>query len=314
MRKRKLFGRDILYRFEGNPILSIDDVDFRCLDIRNAGAVSRDGEPLLLVTVQELAGVQTIHLARRAEHDYFELEKEPFLKPAPEGSREHVHESNGVMDARVTLLDDTYYIMYLAYGEYGYRLGLATTKDFVVVERHGLIAAPDTKAGALFPARIGGKYARLERPRDGYSIWISFSEDLVYWGDSEIVLSPRGGFWDADRIGAGPPPIKIDEGWLLIYYGAKNAGAGSLYRLGAAILAEDDPTRVVGRANIPLIAPREYYERIGDVNNLVFSTGALIDEEGEIRIYYGAANSCICKGTVSVEAIVAVCLESEKEF
>lgn len=307
------FGRDIVHRYEKNPILSIHDLPFRCLDIRNAGVALYKGETLLLVSVEELSGAQSLHLARCNAAGEYVLDETPFFVPCREGPAQQ-HESEGVMDARVTQIGDQYYIMYLAEGDHGHRLGLARTVDFECVERLGLISAPDTKAGALFPEKIKGKYARLERPRDGHSIWISYSEDLRYWGGSEVVLSPRDGFWDTSRIGAGPPPVRIDRGWLLIYYGAKDVGAGSLYRFGAAILDIEEPTRVVGRANIPILSPREYYERIGDVTNLVFSTGMVLDDDGRITLYYGAADSCICIGTVTVEDIVSRCLGSEEEF
>ncbi|MBN1673449.1 MAG: glycoside hydrolase family 130 protein [Kiritimatiellae bacterium] len=314
MRKRRSSGRDIVHRWEGNPIITMDDVEFRCLDIRNAGVVLYEGEPLLLVSVEELSGVQSIHLARRAkEGDLFHVDPKPFMSPSPQ-ARFREHEIDGVLDGRVTFMDGVYYIMYLARGAHGYRLGLGVTESFTEVKRIGLISEPDTKAGALFPEKLKGRYARLERPRDGHSIWVSYSEDLTYWGDSEVVLSPRGGFWDSDRVGAGPPPMRVEMGWLLIYYGAKETGSGPLYRLGAAILDANEPTQIVGRANIPILSPREYYERIGDVGNLVFSTGALIDEKGKITIYYGAADSCICVGTVTVDAIVSRCLKSEEDF
>jgi len=132
----------------------------------------------------------------------------------------------------VTFLDGVYYILYNAFGNYGYRLELARTEDFRSVERIGLISEPDTKAGVLFPDKIKGRYARLERPGDG-SIWITYSNDLLHWGGSELVISPRGGFWDESRIGAGATPMEIDQGWLVLYYGVKEAPAGPIYRIGA---------------------------------------------------------------------------------
>jgi len=219
-----------------------------------------------------------------------------------------------VLDARVTLLDGVYYILYNALGDYGFRLALAKTEDFQSVERMGLISEPDTKAGVLFPDKIKGRYARLERPRDGSSIWVTYSDDLIYWGGSELVISPREGFWDANRIGAGATPIEIDQGWLVFYYGAKDTSAGPIYRIGTVILNKQEPTQIVGRANIPILSPREKYERIGDVPNLVFPTGALADNKGNLKIFYGAANSCICIGTTTIKKIVDNCVESEGEY
>ena len=117
---------------------------------------------------------------------------------------------------------------------------------------------------------------------------------------------------DSDRIGTAAPPIRVDAGWLLIYYGEKHTTGGPLVRLGAAVLAAEDPSRVIARSNIPILSPRERYERIGDVPNVVFSCGALL-EDGQVKVYYGASDSCICLGSAAVEDIVAVCFEGERE-
>jgi predicted GH43/DUF377 family glycosyl hydrolase len=116
------------------------------------------------------------------------------------------------------------------------------------------------------------------------------------------------------RIGVGPPPMEIEIGWLLIYYGIKDTSSGPIFRLGAVILDKDDPTKILGRSNIPILSPQENYERIGDMPNIVFSTGAVIKENGSLVIYYGAADSCICMGTTTVDEIKGICQGRRKEF
>jgi predicted GH43/DUF377 family glycosyl hydrolase len=314
MFRRPIQGRDIVHRWEGNPLIVLEDLDFMCSDIWSAGVASHEGDLILLVTIEHLAGHQSIHLARADEKGKVHVEETPFLEACRDDSGCSVHETSGVMDPKVVFLEGTYYIMYLANGRYGTRLGLATTKDFKTVDSRTHISEPDTKAGSLFPERIKGKYARLERPRSGGSIWITYSEDLIHWGGSELVMRPRGGFWDSSRIGAGAPPIRIDEGWLLIYYGVKKTSAGPLFRLGAAILDDAEPTRIVGRSNIPILSPRENYERVGNLSNMIFSSGALIGDGGEVQIFYSGADSCICLGTTSVSEIVDACSKSRGDF
>jgi predicted GH43/DUF377 family glycosyl hydrolase len=102
--------------------------------------------------------------------------------------------------------------------------------------------------------------------------------------------------------------MKVDQGWLIIYYGVKRTSAGPLFRLGVAILDARNPARVIGRTDEPILSPRERYERIGDLPNLVFSCGAVIEPDGEMKLYYGASNSCIAVGTTSVDRIVAACM------
>jgi len=310
---RKVGGRDIVHRWEGNPIITGRDLGFQCSDICNAGIIRLNGEYVLLVTIQSLEGFASIHVARSTNGLDFEVEVDRFIARG-QYEPDAPYDNQGILDARITPLEGYYYITFDAVSEHGYRLGLARTKDFRSVERLGLVSQPDTKAGALFPQKIKGKYARLERPWNGGNIWISYSDDLTYWGWSEVVMTPRGGFWDTSRIGIASPPMEIEQGWFFTYYGIKDTSAGPLFRLGAAILDRDNPTEVVGRTNVPILSPREEYERIGDVPNLVFSCGAIIEPNNEIKLYYGASNSCICLGTTNVEAILKACSESEKEF
>jgi len=305
--------RDIIHRWHENPVITMDHLPFRCTDICNAGAVKVDGEYILLVTIQSLEGYYWIHLARSRDGYHFDVAGEPFLARSSEGPLKQ-HESRGVLDPRISRLEDEYYVSYDALGDHGYRVGLARTKDFITVERLGLISEPDTKGGVLFPKKLKGRYARLERPWESNSIWVTFSDDLKYWGYSEMIMSPRGGHWDCDRIGVATPPLAIEPGWLIIYYGIKGTSAGPLFRLGAAILDKEEPTHVLGRTNVPILSPRETYERIGDQPNLVFSCGAIIEPDGEVKLYYGGSDSCMCVGTTTVAGIVQACHESAREF
>jgi len=303
--------QNIARRWPGNPIISIGDLPFACSDVHNAGAARYNGQYVLLVTVESLQGACALYKATSNDGRHFRIDAEPFLAPAMSGPFS-VYEADGMRDARITFLEGSYYIMYLATSEHGFRLALARTEDFERVERIALISEPDTKNGVLFPKKIGGRFARLERPREGGNIWISYSDDLLYWGDWRVVMTPRPGYWDYNRIGASAPPMEIESGWLLIYYGEKWTPAGPLFRLGAAILDRDDPSRVIGRTNVPILSPHESYERLGDVGNLVFSCGALLSDDGsEVEIYYGASDSCICLGTVSIEELEKGCFRGE---
>ena len=300
-------------RWPGNPLISTEDLPFACNDIHNAGAARYDGQYVLLVTVESLQGACALYKATSKDGRRFQIDAEPIMAPASSGPFAP-YEQDGVRDPRITFLDGSYYIVYLASSRHGSRLALAKTEDFERIERIALISEPDTKNGALFPRKIGGRFARLERPREGGNIWMSYSDDLIYWGDWQVVMTPRHGYWDYHRIGASAPPMEVECGWLLIYYGQKWTPAGPLFRLGAAMLDRDAPSVVIGRTNVPVLSPQQRYERVGDVGNLVFSCGALLSEDGsQVEIYYGASDSCICLGTVTIEELEKGCFRRKAQ-
>ncbi len=307
------FRQDVIHRWKENPVITAEDLPFKCHDMYNAGCIKIDGEYILLITIEKLDGRPAIYIARSEDGLYFKIEKEPFITSSKDENFNE-YEEMGVLDARITPLNNEYYIVYLAMGRHGIVLGLGKTKDFKEFERMEIISQPDTKAGALFSRKINGRFAMLERPSSGGSIWIAYSHDLLTWGEREVVLTPRGGFWDQGRIGCAAPPMEIESGWLLFYYGVKDTSAGTITKLGAAILDKEDPAKIINRSNIPILSPRKLYERIGDLNNVVFSTGAILEDNGEIKLYYGAADNCICLGTTTLFEIIDFCKNNLEEF
>ena len=311
--KPRLVGRDVIHRWEGNPIISLEDIPFRCNTVFNAAAAKVGDEYLLLIRVEDQQGRSIFALARSEDGYRFVVEPEPVMTPADEEPFA-TYEACGIEDPRITPMDGAYYIMYTAYSHYGPRLALARTDDFEHFERIALISEPVNKDGALFPKKINGRYARFDRPNVGSTgnVWVSYSDDLVNWGGSEVVMTTRPDHWDCSRIGASAQPIETDQGWLEIYHGVKEAAAGPLYRLGVVMLDLENPARVLGRAAIPILAPREYYERVGDIGNVVFSCGAILEEQTrEVKMYYGAADTCICVGTAKLDALIQRCFEQE---
>ena len=113
-------------------------------------------------------------------------------------------------------------------------------------------------------------------------MWLSFSPDLRHWGDSRVLLpARRGGWWDANKVGLGPPPLLTKNGWLVCYHGVRVTASGSIYRLGLALLDRDDPTKVLARGNEWVFGPHEGYERRGDVPDVVFPGGWILRDDGD---------------------------------
>ena len=306
---KKPFRYDVIHRWEGNPIITIEDIPFPCNTVFNAACAKYKDEYILLLRVEDLTGRSVFALARSNDGYHFDVQPEPVMQPCMEKGCFMEYEKKGIEDPRITQIDETYYIIYTAVSPYGPLLALAKTQDFVTFERLALISEPENKDGVLFPEKINGRYARLDRPVAGGlgNMWITYSDDLINWGSSRCVMTVRDDHWDSWRIGASSQPVKIDGGWLVIYHGVKAASGGPIYRLGAVLLDYSDPSKVLCRTAIPILSPREYYERVGDVGNVVFSCGAILEDNDELKIYYGASDTCICVGTANVNELMQFC-------
>ena len=185
-----------------------------------------------------------------------------------------------------------------------------TTKDFKVFKRLGPVMTPEDKDAAIFPIRFKNRWAMLHRPvaktGDSFSgdIWLSFSPDLKHWGDHQQLIRAReGSWWDANKIGLSSPPLETPNGWLLLYHGVRSTASGSIYRLGLALLALDDPRKVIRRSDEWIFGPKASYEREGDVDDVVFPCG-WIEKDGLVDMYYGAADSCIALASAPLDDLV----------
>ncbi|HEY0109666.1 MAG TPA: glycoside hydrolase family 130 protein, partial [Fibrella sp.] len=237
-----------------------------------------------------LTSLSHLRLARSRDGIHFQIDEQPFLFPA------RPDESFGIEDARITCIDGTYWITYTAVSTNGPGVGLARTTDFVHVERVGMVLPPPNKDACLFPERVDGKLLMLHRPMVSEigkpSVWISESPDGVHWGNHRYVFGATGSAWERLKIGAGPEPVRTDEGWLVLYHGASEQHE---YALALALLDTDDPGRLIARSEAPLLTPELPWERNGFFPNVVFSNGWVAHTPtggpGEWWVYYGAADS-----------------------
>ena len=203
---------------------------------------------------------------------------------------ETLQEKWGVEDPRISKINDTYYMLYTGFGGRSWddiRICLATSMNLLIWDRLGVVLDEPNKDAALFPETINGKYVLLHRRVP--HIWLAFSDNLVHWAQHQIIMKPLPNSWEEKKIGIAGPPIKMKEGWLLIYHGVDNQ---NVYRLGLAVLDLRDPTKVIYRQTEPILEPELDWEKNGLIPNVVFSCGAAELEE-EIYVYYGAADTVI---------------------
>ena len=296
-------------RYEKNPILSRDDVPYPCNTVFNAAACKFDGRYVLIMRIEDLQGHSHLTLADSDDGRRFTIHAEPWVLPSSD-PRYEVYERYGIEDPRVTRIGDDYYIVYTAYGPYGPRIGIGRTRDFIDFERISLATEVDNKDGVLFPEKIGDYYVMLDRPagmgaREG-SIWITYSQDMIYWGRAEAILTPEPG-WGSSKLGISTPPVKTEAGWLSLYHGVRETAGGRLYRIGALLMDLHDPARVLGYSPHFIFGPEQDYERMGDVPNVVFPCGLIAEDDGTVKMYYGAADTCIGMAEARLEDIVNIC-------
>jgi beta-1,2-mannobiose phosphorylase / 1,2-beta-oligomannan phosphorylase len=311
--------RELFRRHPGNPILTADDWPYPANVVFNPAAAQVGGTTVLLARVEGLTGISHLTVARSADGvEGWQVEAEPLLAPQAGITSEEW----GFEDPRAIWVEelDRFVISCTAYGPAGPAVYLAMTRDFSSVERKGIVMRPEDKNAAILPERVDGKWILFHRPTGGAritqagvihpGIWLSRSTDLVSWSPPERVLQPRSGaWWDSLRIGIGPPLLKTEHGWLLVYHGVKEIVGGAIYRVGAALLDLHEPTHVIARSPAWILGPREPYERTGDVPNAVFPCGLIHDEpSGELRLYYGAADTSICLATAQLDELLAALL------
>jgi len=221
-----------------------------------------------------------------------------------------------VEDPRITFIEGEYLITYSAYSRHGVRIGLAKTRDFKSVKRYSLITEADYRNMVIFPEKFNGLYARLDRPHSNispWSIWISYSPDLKYWGESKLIVKPLQYHWDEMKIGPGAPPVKTSKGWLNIYHGVFQTMDGCVYRLGIALHDLNDPSIIIGVGDNWILQPEESYELSGYVHNVVFSCGAVPENDGTIKIYWGGADTVMCVGTAKIDDLVNLCFKNSRK-
>ena len=294
-----------------NSILTSDDVPYPVATVHNAAAARLDdGRTVLVFRPHTHNGRSIFGYAESTDGERFTVRPEPFLVPGSDGPFA-TYERFGLEDPRVQLDDGWWYLTYSAYSEHGVRTGLARTTDFITVERVAPITEADHRNVVLFPERIGGDYVRLDRPHTEltpWSIWLSRSPDLVHWGRAERLIAPTTYHWTSGKIGPGAPPIRTDAGWLNIFHGVYPTMGGNVYRLGVALHDLSDPARVLGVADPWILEPHDPWERTGYVPNVVFTCGAVVEDEGQtLRLYWGAADTVLCTGTADIDWLVGLC-------
>ncbi|HOK57240.1 MAG TPA: glycosidase [bacterium] len=327
-----------LKRWSGNPILTPNpEIEWEKEAVYNPGAFLHQGKIYLLYRAVGEYELYSSRFGLAISKDGLHFERvsdKPVFEPYAN------YDKGGCEDPRIVKIENEFFITYAAlpnppsksgnFIEVMQKLkvdplyprihvfshtGLLSSFDLYNFKRMGIITPPeiDDRDGVLFPEKIDGKYLLLHRPTewigekfgtDKPSIWLAYSTDLKNWGENKLLLKPEYP-WEEKKIGSGPPPIKTEEGWLLIYHGVDK---NFVYRTGVVLLDLNHPEKVIARSPYPILEPEENYEKVGDIPNVVFPTGTVLID-GEIFVYYGAADKVCGVATTSLKDLLEYVLK-----
>lgn len=327
--------KEILVRHKENPILLPNDSNWwESKAVFNCG-VLYDGTTKIHMLYRAIGEyekyISRIGYASSTNGYCFDKRNKIALEPKEE------YEKYGIEDPRLVELDHQIYVSYVVLSNYASQKPIAstalatTTIDFSDYIRLGIITSKgsDNKDVVLFSNNVNQQYSSwnrngpksatkylfLHRPSgwigskygvDKPSIWIGEGSSLTNFEKHTLLIKPEQQ-WETLKVGAGPPPIKTKHGWLLIYHGVDE---NHVYRAGAALLDLKDPSKVLARTKKPILEPEEPYEKSGDVNNVVFPTGACI-MDGKLFVYYGAADKVCCLATAELENFLDYVLKTK---
>lgn len=318
-----------LIRPEENPIIKPNTENaWESFNTFNPAAIYENGLVHILYRAQGFDYVSSvgyavskdgIHIEERLANPIY-YAREPFeytgsIRPE---SFAHYYMSGGgfggIEDPRITRIGGRIYMLYVSFnGRDPPRIALTSIllDDFLsrrwLWEKAVLISPPGVvdKSAVIFPEKINDKYVIMHRIFP--DILVDFVDDLnfdgTYWLEGKFKIPPRPDMWDSRKIGAGAPPIKTKDGWLLIYYATCDQEGAFRYLIGAMLLDLKDPTKVLHRSKMPILSPEEKYENEGFKAGIVYPCGAVVIGE-TLFVYYGGADSHVCVATANLNEFI----------
>ena len=315
---------DFIKRYPGNPILDSSCVPYDSAQVFNAGFAKYNGKYVCVFRndygrgKEDFAwGKGKINLGFATSDDGMNWQVAP--KPCWAVETEEIRR---VYDPRLTVIDGKCYVCFAMDTKHGVRGGVAVTEDFENFEILS-VAVPENRNMVLFPEKINDLYMRLERPmpvygrsaarKESFDIWSSKSPDLKFWGESALVLGAENMPCCNCKIGPGAPPVKTRDGWLTLTHfvnkvdydlPAWHPGWNKIYYGGVMLLDLNDPNKIISIAEKPLLVPETEYECDGFRGSVIFPGGMILEDSGEVKIYYGAADTVECLATCDVNDLL----------
>jgi len=315
----------IVNRYHKNPILTPDqNQPWQEMAVFNGCPIEKDEKIFLLYRAMSYPhyhdfakislSISEIGIAESSDGLNFKNQKEFIIS-------EYQWERYGCEDPRVTKLDNEFFIFYTAISKYpfsydGIKVAVAITEDLEKIKEKHLVTPFNAKAMALFPRKINGKiwglltvhtdkppakicFVSFEKKEDIWSpdFWFDWYK---YFEDYSLPLQRSS----LDHLELGSPPIETCYGWLVFYSYIRNYFAENrLFGIEAFLLDKNDPKKVIAKTDYPLLTPEYYYEKEGQVKDVVFPSGAII-KNNVVFLYYGAADTFCCLATFNLSSLL----------
>lgn len=330
----ELFSASCIKKFS-KPILTKDDMPYEASLVFNAGVAKYNGKYVMVFRDDYGGSIEGFKQGKRFDGtfvgvafsdngiDGWEVRKIPLIDSATYNNTE----IERYYDPRLTIIEGKPYLCMAVDTKHGLLGCVAKVSDDFTSFEVLSTSVPDNRNMALFPEKIGGYYVRLERPmpvysrgKDRFDLWISKSPDLRFWGESKLVLGVEDVPYANDKIGPAAPPVKTKKGWLTTFHAVdidqtrgKNGWEArwpKRYSAGIMLLDLEDPSKVIGMSKLPLIAPELPFETDdGFRTNVIFPGGMILEDSGEVKIYYGASDTVECLATADVDDLIKLCIE-----
>ena len=330
----ELYSAPCIKKLE-KPVLTKDDIPYDASLVFNAGVAKYNGQYVMVFrndygpseeTYPDVRFRTSVGFATSEDGIHWNVREKTIFDSANVLPDEELIR---LYDPRITVIEGKPYLCMAMDTKHGVRGCIVEVDDNFENIRIISASAPDNRNMVLFPEKIGGKYVRLERPfpvysrggKDRFDLWLSTSPDLVYWGETELVLAVEDVPFANDKIGPAAPPVKTEKGWLTTFHAVdrdetrgKNGWEKTWkkrYCAGIMLLDLEDPTKVVGMSKLPLIAPENIYEtEVGFRQQVIFPGGMILEPDGEVKIYYGASDTVECLATAQLDDLIALCTEA----
>lgn len=292
-------------RYEKNPIITREMVPYSCRGVYNS-SVAKHGDRYVMVLRCEGYNF----------YNYFVLAESPngvdnwtIGKPLPLPETEEYRRYSRVQyDPRITEVEGTYYITFCCHAADA-RMGMVSTTDFEDFTWRGFITGTGFRNTVLFPEKIDGLYTALERPNALGEIWVTRSPDLKFWGQQDLLMTKDQCSFGWGKIGPCGTPIKTEKGWLIIFHGVSVVcDYEYLYHAGVLLADLENPGKLIRVADECIMTPEELYENVGHTPNCIFASSHVVEPDGSVKIYYGAADRYQCVAFTTVDDLLEVAL------